>query len=135
MDHFRPGRRIVGMLEQNSGKDQVLVMLALALLGVREVVISCLPIAIVESLSRVRLFMTRWTVTCTGRHISFTNSVTSYRITQTSFWPTKHICKISCGISNPCSIQVSCVHGKCPSFYVLQFTDMQNSNNKIIQIK
>ena len=48
-------------------------------------VISVVAIAVVESLSRVRLFMTRWTVTCTGRHIGFTNSVTSYRITQTKF--------------------------------------------------
>ena len=45
-------------------------------------VISVVAVAVVELLSRVRLFMTRWTVTHTGRHTGFTNSVTSYRITQ-----------------------------------------------------
>lgn len=83
-------------------------------------VISVVAIAVVESLSRVRLFMTRWTVTRTVRHIRFTNSVTSYRITQTKFLANQNIfARSPCGISNPCSIQVSCVHGKCPSFYVL----------------
>ena len=48
-------------------------------------VISVVAVAVVELLSRVKLFMTRWTVTHTGRHTGFTNSVTSYRITQMNF--------------------------------------------------
>lgn len=83
-------------------------------------VISVAATAVVESLSRVRLFMTRCTVTRTGRHNWVHQLGNILRNNSNELFGQPNIfARSPCGISNPFSIQVSCVHGKCPSFYVL----------------